>query len=72
MKREANKNKEFYIESMALILFSLPQNTFNDQIAYTILYGEDVTKKIGFYEKAFGFKQKFITPENFSFKLLLP
>lgn len=32
--------------------------------AYTILYVEDVTKSIEFYEKAFGFSRKFITPEN--------
>lgn len=31
---------------------------------YTILYVEDVTASIIFYEKAFGFKRKFITPEN--------
>ena len=32
--------------------------------AYTILYVENVTKTIEFYEKAFGFSRKFITPEN--------
>jgi uncharacterized glyoxalase superfamily protein PhnB len=32
--------------------------------AYTILYVENVTKTIEFYEKAFGFHRKFITPEN--------
>jgi uncharacterized glyoxalase superfamily protein PhnB len=32
--------------------------------AYTILYVEDVNKTIAFYEKAFGFNKKFITPEN--------
>jgi len=32
--------------------------------AYTILYVEDVLKTITFYEKAFGFNRKFITPEN--------
>lgn len=31
---------------------------------YTILYVEDVVETIEFYEKAFGFKRKFITPEN--------
>ncbi|REH48906.1 putative glyoxalase superfamily protein PhnB [Tenacibaculum gallaicum] len=31
---------------------------------YTILYVENVKKTISFYEKAFGFTQKFITPEN--------
>ena len=32
--------------------------------AYTILYVENVTETIDFYEKAFGFTRKFITPEN--------
>ena len=31
---------------------------------YTILYVEDVTKSIEFYENSFGFERKFITPEN--------
>jgi lactoylglutathione lyase len=31
---------------------------------YTILYVQDVTKSITFYENAFGFIRKFITPEN--------
>jgi lactoylglutathione lyase len=30
--------------------------------AYTILYVKDVTKSIEFYEKAFGFKRKFMAP----------
>ncbi|MEO1515813.1 MAG: VOC family protein [Bacteroidota bacterium] len=32
--------------------------------AYTILYVENVTETIEFYEKAFGFSRKFITAEN--------
>ena len=32
--------------------------------AYTILYVEKVLETIQFYEKAFGFKQKFITDEK--------
>ncbi len=32
--------------------------------AYTILYVESVMETIEFYEKAFGFTRKFITPEN--------
>lgn len=32
--------------------------------AYTILYVADVTRSIGFYEKAFAFKRKFIAPDN--------
>jgi lactoylglutathione lyase len=31
---------------------------------YTILYVENVTKSIEFYEKSFGFNRKFITPDN--------
>ncbi len=31
--------------------------------AYTILYVADVSQTIEFYEKAFGFQRKFITPE---------
>lgn len=34
------------------------------KFGYTILYVSDVTKSIEFYEKSFGFKRKFITPEN--------
>ena len=31
---------------------------------YTILYVQDVTRSIDFYERAFGFKRKFIAPGN--------
>ena len=31
---------------------------------YTIIYVENVKETIDFYEKAFGFQQKFVTPEN--------
>ena len=34
------------------------------QFAYTILYVADVTKSIAFYEKAFGFTRRFISPDN--------
>jgi lactoylglutathione lyase len=34
------------------------------KFAYTILYVQDVTKAIDFYEKAFRFARKFITPDN--------
>lgn len=34
------------------------------KFTFTILYVENVTKTIEFYEKAFGFIRKFITPEN--------
>ncbi len=31
---------------------------------YTIIYVKDVVETIAFYEKAFGFQRKFITPEK--------
>ncbi|PWK26378.1 putative glyoxalase superfamily protein PhnB [Arcicella aurantiaca] len=34
------------------------------KFAYTILYVQDVAKTLEFYEKAFGFTRKFITPDN--------
>jgi uncharacterized glyoxalase superfamily protein PhnB len=34
------------------------------KFGYTILYVSDVTKSVEFYESAFGFSRKFITPEN--------
>jgi lactoylglutathione lyase len=34
------------------------------KFAYTILYVQDVTKSIEFYENAFGFTRKFVTPDN--------
>lgn len=34
------------------------------KFAYTILYVEDVTKAVEFYENAFGFTRKFIAPGN--------
>ena len=34
------------------------------KFAYTILYVEDVLRTINFYEQAFGFSQKFVTPDN--------
>lgn len=34
------------------------------KLAYIILYVQDVEKSIRFYETAFGFTRKFVTPEN--------
>lgn len=34
------------------------------QFAYAILYVNDVKETLDFYKNAFGFEQKFITPEN--------
>lgn len=41
------------------------------KFAYTILYVQEVTKSIEFYENAFGFKRKFITPDNDYAELLV-
>ena len=41
------------------------------KFAYTILYVKDVEKSIDFYEKAFGFSRKFVTPENDYAELLV-
>lgn len=41
------------------------------KFAYTILYVKNVEKSIIFYEKAFGFTRKFITPEKNYGELLL-
>jgi uncharacterized glyoxalase superfamily protein PhnB len=34
------------------------------KFAYTILYVPDVEQAVSFYEKAFGFKRKFVAPGN--------
>ncbi len=34
------------------------------KFGYTILYVNDVSKSIAFYEAAFGFKAKFVSPDN--------
>lgn len=34
------------------------------KFAYTILYVQDVTRSVEFYENAFGFTRKFVTPDN--------
>lgn len=34
------------------------------KFAYTILYVKDVTRSVEFYENAFGFTRKFVTPDN--------
>jgi lactoylglutathione lyase len=41
------------------------------KFAYTILYVKDVEKTINFYEKAFGFSRKFVTPDNSYGELLV-
>lgn len=41
------------------------------KFAYTILYVQNVTNTVEFYEKAFGFTRKFITPDNDYAELLV-
>lgn len=41
------------------------------KFAYTILYVQDVTKAVKFYENAFGFSRKFIAPDNDYAELLV-
>ena len=41
-----------------------PLNPMQIQYAYTILYVEDVPQTMKFYQEAFGFKQKLLTPEQ--------
>jgi lactoylglutathione lyase len=41
------------------------------KFAYTILYVQDVTKAVEFYENAFGFSRKFIAPDNDYAELLV-
>lgn len=41
------------------------------KFTYTILYVKDVEKAIEFYEKAFGFTRKFMTPEKDYAELLV-
>lgn len=43
-----------------LNIYSSPMIKF----AYTILYVRDVTRSVTFYESAFGFERKFISPDN--------
>lgn len=50
------KPKEFFL--------SYKNKSTMIKFAYTILYVKDVAKSIEFYEKAFGFTRKFVTPDN--------
>ncbi|MEO0641454.1 MAG: VOC family protein, partial [Bacteroidota bacterium] len=53
---EAQKNGEnTYVQN--------PLNPMQIQYAYTILYVQDVAQTMKFYQEAFGFKQKLLTPE---------
>src|SRR5215213_2980938 len=44
--------------------FAIKKIIFMIKFSYTIFYVKDVVKSISFYEKAFGFKRKFIAPNN--------
>ncbi len=58
------KNKSNYKEENTAVKQKQKTTKMDIQYAYTILYVSDVPKTIEFYKKAFGFEQKFLTPEN--------
>lgn len=49
---------------MPAVLNFSAETSDNMNYAYSIIYVEDVTQTIDFYENAFGFARKFVTPEN--------
>ncbi len=51
-------------ESIEKLIKQKQNQTMELQYAYSILYVDDVVQTIKFYNDAFGFQQKFITPEN--------
>jgi uncharacterized glyoxalase superfamily protein PhnB len=54
-------NKYLYVIVInSLQFYNHKMNTYG----YTILYVENVEETLAFYVKAFGFKQKFLTPEK--------
>jgi lactoylglutathione lyase len=53
--------KETFFPIKILITF---KNIEMAKFSYTILYVQNVTTSIEFYEKAFAFKRKFIAPDN--------
>ncbi len=56
--KDNNQNKSLINNS------ELQTKKMDIQYAYTILYVKNVPKTIEFYKKAFGFEQKFLSPEN--------
>lgn len=54
----------FYLKFTQLSQTKQSNKQKSMKFSYTILYVENVTETIEFYEKAFGFSRKFITPEN--------
>ena len=53
---------------LVIFIYQLPikenKPIYYMKYAYTILYVKSIPETIAFYEKAFGFSRKFITPEN--------
>ncbi len=58
------KNKVNNPEKSIVDNHELKTKEMDIQYAYTILYVKDIPRTIEFYNKAFGFEQKFLTPEN--------
>lgn len=58
------KNNDKNSEKSTVDNYHLKSEKMDIQYAYTILYVKDLPKTIAFYNKAFGFEQKFLTPEN--------
>mgnify|MGYP001034946983 CR=1 FL=1 len=58
------KNKNISTEKSIIKIQQSKKEKMDIQYAYTILYVNNVPKTMEFYNNAFGFEQKFITPEN--------
>jgi uncharacterized glyoxalase superfamily protein PhnB len=58
------KNEVNNPESNIVLNKELKKKEMDIQYAYTILYVKDVPTTMEFYKNAFGFEQKFLTPEN--------
>lgn len=58
------KNEVNNPESNIVLNQELKKKEMDIQYAYTILYVKDVPTTMEFYKNAFGFEQKFLTPEN--------
>ena len=58
-KNEVNNSEKSILDN-----YEHKNKEMDIQYAYTILYVKDVSTTLEFYKNAFGFEQKFITPEN--------
>lgn len=58
-KNKDNNTKKYIVNNQ-----QLKTRKMDIQYAYTILYVNNVPKTMEFYNKAFGFEQKFLTPEK--------